>query len=84
MIRPIPERHGQFVKEVAVMTMCQVAKFTTFGSEVLQTVEVPPCQYVDRGEDIFVEMKRQMLGDSPQAHRAARVATRTCLALGCR
>ena len=34
----------------------------TFGSEVQQTVEVPPCQYIDRSVDIPVEMQRQTLG----------------------
>ena len=34
----------------------------TFGSKVQQTVEVPPCQYIDRSVDIPVEMQRQALG----------------------
>ena len=29
-------------------------RFMTFGSEVQQTVEVLPCQYVDRIADILV------------------------------
>ena len=50
----------------------------TCGSEVKQTVEVPPCQYIDRSVGILVEMQRQTLGThrkliAPHAWQLARV-----------
>ena len=68
----VPERSGRYDKVASAEV----------GSEVQLTVEVPPCQYIDRSVDIPVEMQRTDAWDSPQAHRTARVATRTCLALG--
>ena len=51
----VPERSGRYDKVTSV-------EVHDVGSEVQQTVEVPPCQYIDRSVDILVEMQRQTLG----------------------
>ena len=51
----VHERSGRYDKVTS-------AEVHDVGSEVQQTVEAPPCQYIDRSVDIPEEMQRQTLG----------------------